>query len=46
MGAVDQMPVIEPSTQKWLDEVAAASADGPQLYELSPPRSRNGLRSA
>ena len=29
-------PVIEPHTQQWLDELAAASAGGPPLYELSP----------
>ena len=44
MGAVDQMSVIEPATQKWLDDLAVASADGPSLYELSPQEARNVLR--
>jgi acetyl esterase len=36
-------PFIEPSTQKWLDELAAAG--GPPLYELSPKDAREVLRS-
>jgi acetyl esterase len=38
------VPVIEPHTQQWLDELAAASADGPPLYELSPKDARQVLR--
>jgi hypothetical protein len=38
-------PVIEPSTQRWLDDVAADPADGPPLYELSPKDTRRGLRA-
>jgi acetyl esterase len=37
-------PVIEPHTQHWLDELAAASAGGPPLYELSPQDARQVLR--
>ena len=37
-------PVIEPHTQQWLDELAAASAGGPPLYELSPKDARQVLR--
>jgi acetyl esterase len=36
--------VIEPHTQAWLDELAAASAGGPPLYELSPQDARQVLR--
>lgn len=43
MSAVDQMLVIEPATEKWLDKLAAAG--GPPLYELSPKDARNVLRS-
>jgi acetyl esterase len=38
-------PFIEPDTQRWLDELAAATADGPPLYELSPADARQVLRS-
>ena len=37
-------PVIEPHTQQWLDELAAVSAGGPPLYELSPKDARQVLR--
>jgi acetyl esterase len=37
-------PVIEPNTQKWLDELAAAAADAPPLYELTPQSAREVLR--
>jgi acetyl esterase len=36
--------VIEPRTQAWLDDLAAASAGGPPLYELSPQDARQVLR--
>jgi hypothetical protein len=36
-------PVIEPHTQKWLDELAAAVADQPPLYELEPKDAREVL---
>jgi acetyl esterase len=51
MGAISDTgptvftPFIEPNTQHWLDELAAASADGPPLYELSPAEAREVLRS-
>ena len=38
-------PYIEPHTQRWLDELAAATADGPPLYEMSPADARQVLRS-
>jgi acetyl esterase len=38
-------PVIEPRTQQWLNELAAASAGGPPLYELSPKDAREVLRT-
>src|SRR5215469_2256983 len=38
------VPVVEPHTQQWLDELAAASADGPPLYALSPKDARQVLR--
>lgn len=38
-------PVIEPHTQQWLDDLAAASAGSPPLYELSPTDARAVLRS-
>jgi acetyl esterase/lipase len=38
-------PFIEPATQRWLDELARATADGPPLYELSPADARQVLRS-
>ena len=37
-------PVIEPHTEQWLDKLAAASAGGPPLYELSPADARQVLR--
>ena len=37
-------PVIEPHTQRWLDELAAASAGSPPLWELSPEDARQFLR--
>jgi acetyl esterase len=37
--------VIEPKTQAWLDELAAAGAGSPPLYELSPHDAREVLRS-
>jgi acetyl esterase len=37
-------PVIEARTQTWLDELAAAAADAPPLYELSPQDAREVLR--
>src|SRR5262245_39216194 len=43
MSAIDQMLVVEPRTQAWLDELAAAG--GPPLYELSPQDARGVLRS-
>ena len=45
MPKVTFTPAIEPNTQRWLDELAAASADGPALYELSPQEAREVLRS-
>lgn len=36
-------PVIEPHTQQWLNELAAASAGDPPLYELSPKDAREVL---
>ena len=45
MSAVDQKRVIEPNTQKWLDELAAASEGSPPLYELSPQDARQVLLS-
>jgi acetyl esterase len=36
--------VVEPRTQRWLDELAAASAGSPPLYELSPQDARQVLR--
>jgi acetyl esterase len=45
MSAVDQELVIEPNTQKWLDELAAASEGSPPLYELSPQDARQVLLS-
>src|SRR4051794_19857869 len=51
MGAISDTgptvytPFIEPNTQHWLDELAAASADGPPLYDLSPADARAVLRS-
>jgi hypothetical protein len=39
-------PVIEPHTQRWLDELAAASAGSPPLWELSPEDARQPARSA
>ena len=38
-------PYIEPHTQRWLDELAAATAESPPLYELSPADARQVLRS-
>lgn len=38
-------PVIEPHTQQWLNELAAASAGGPPLYELSPKDARAVLHN-
>jgi acetyl esterase len=37
--------VIDPNTQQWLDELAAAAADSPPLYELAPHDARRGLRA-
>jgi hypothetical protein len=37
-------PVIEPHTQQWLDQLAAASAGNPPLWELSPEDARQLLR--
>jgi acetyl esterase len=37
-------PVIEPHTRQWLDELAAASAGSPPLWELSPEDARQLLR--
>jgi acetyl esterase len=36
--------VIEPQTQAWLNDLTAASAGGPPLYELSPQDARQVLR--
>jgi hypothetical protein len=36
-------PVIEPHTQQWLDELAAAIAGDPPLYELLPKDARKVL---
>jgi acetyl esterase len=44
-GPTVSTPFIEPATQHWLDDLAAASADGPPLYELSPADAREVLRS-
>src|SRR5262249_61875612 len=38
-------PIIEPHTQQWLNELAAASAGDPPLYELSPEDAREVLRA-
>lgn len=38
-------PVIEPHTQQWLNDLAAASAGSPPLYELSPADARAVLRT-
>jgi acetyl esterase/lipase len=38
-------PVIEPRTKAWLDELEAAAAGSPPLYELSPQDAREVLRS-
>ncbi len=43
MTTVKETLVIEPDTQKWLDELAAAG--GPPIYELSPKDAREVLRS-
>jgi acetyl esterase len=45
MSAVDQELVIEPHTQEWLDELAAASAGSPPVWELSPQDARQVLVS-
>lgn len=45
MSAVDQMLVIEPTTEKWLAELAAANAEGPPVQELSPADARKVLIS-
>jgi acetyl esterase len=45
MSTVDQMLVIEPNTQRWLDELAAANAGSPPVNELSPQDAREVLRS-
>ncbi len=37
-------PVIEPHTRQWLDQLAAASAGSPPLWELSPADARQLLR--
>jgi len=36
---------LEPDTKSWLDQLAAAAADAPPLYELSPADAREVLRS-
>ncbi|GAA1809848.1 alpha/beta hydrolase [Planosporangium flavigriseum] len=36
--------VVEPRTQAWLDDLAAASAGSPPLHELSPQDARQVLR--
>jgi acetyl esterase len=38
-------PVIEPHTKAWVDELEAAAAGSPPLYELSPHDARGVLRS-
>jgi acetyl esterase/lipase len=38
-------PVFEQNTKAWLDELDAASAGSPPLYELSPEDAREVLRS-
>ena len=47
MSAITEKPttasVVEPRTQQWLDQLAAASAGGPPLYELSPKAARQVL---
>ena len=45
MTTIDQTLVVEPKTQAWLDELAAASAGGPPLYELTPQDAREVLTS-
>jgi alpha/beta hydrolase fold len=37
-------PVIEPHTEQWLDELGAASAGSPPLWQLSPEDARELLR--
>jgi len=37
-------PAIEPNTQRWLDQLAAASAGSPPLWELSPEDARQLMR--
>jgi acetyl esterase len=41
---LDAAPVIEPATDRWLSDLAAAGAGGPALYELSPEDARQVLR--
>ena len=36
--------VIDPGTQAWLDALAAAAADRPPIYELSPQDAREVFR--
>jgi acetyl esterase len=45
VSTVSQTMVIEPRTQKWLDELSAASEGSPPLYELSPEDAREVLLS-
>jgi acetyl esterase len=44
MEAKTFTPVLEPQTQRWVDQLNAAAADGPPLYELSPADARQVLR--
>jgi acetyl esterase len=44
MEAKTFTPFLEPHTQSWVDQLNAASADGPPLYELSPQDARQVLR--
>ncbi len=41
---LDAAPVIEPATDQWLSDLAAAGAGGPALYDLSPEDARQVLR--
>jgi acetyl esterase len=44
MEAKTFTPVLEPQTQSWVDQLNAAAAGGPPLYELSPADARQVLR--
>jgi acetyl esterase len=44
VGAPEDGTFVEPHTQAWLDELAAASAGAPPVYELTPHEARQLLR--